>query len=101
MDTHTAVAYTVKNKYVDETNDDKPALIVSTASPFKFPRSICNALGIDVKDVDDFEDLNRLSQATGEKIPVNLASLEKAEVLHDDVWDRTEMKQALVSFLNK
>ena len=101
MDTHTAVAYTVKNKYVDETNDDKPALIVSTASPFKFPRSICNALGIDVKDVDDFEVLNRLSQATGEKIPVNLASLEKAEVLHDDVWDRTEMKRALVSFLNK
>ncbi|HCW52616.1 MAG TPA: threonine synthase [Clostridium sp.] len=101
MDTHTAVAYTVKKKYVDETKDDKPALIVSTASPFKFPRSICNALNIDVEGVDDFEVLNKLSEATGEVIPANLASLEKAEVLHDEVWDKTEMKQALVSFLDK
>lgn len=101
MDTHTAVAYTVKKKYVDETKDDKPALIVSTASPFKFSRSICNALNIDVEGVDDFEVLNKLSEVTGEEIPVNLASLEKAEVLHDEVWDKTEMKRALVSFLDK
>lgn len=101
MDTHTAVAYTVKKKYVNETKDDKPALIVSTASPFKFPRSICNALGIDVEGVDDFKVLNKLSEATGEEIPAGLASLEKAEVLHDEVWDKTEMRQALVSFLDK
>ena len=99
MDTHTAVAYTVKKKYVDETKDDKPALIVSTASPFKFPRSICNALDIDVEKINDFEVLKKLSESTNNVIPKNLASLENAEILHNEVWDKSQMRDALLSFL--
>lgn len=99
MDTHTAVAYVVKNKYVDETKDDKPALILSTASPFKFPRSICNALNIDVENIDDFEVVKKLSLETNNDIPRNLADLANAKVLHDEVWDKSEMKSSLLDYL--
>ena len=99
MDTHTAVAHVVKNKYVKETGDDKPALVLSTASPYKFPRSICNALNIDVKDIDDFKVLTKLHEKTKTDIPKNLANLENAKVLHDEVWDKSQMKDALLSFL--
>lgn len=100
MDTHTAVAYVVKKKYVEETKDDKPALVLSTASPFKFPRSICNALGIDVEGVDDFKVLEKLSTETNNKVPNSLSTLETAKVLHDEVWDKSEMRDALLSYLN-
>ncbi len=100
MDTHTAVAYVVKEKYVRDTKDDKPALILSTASPFKFPRSICNALNIDVEGLNDFKVLEELSKATDNKVPDSLNILESAEVLHDEVWDKNEMKNALLSYLN-
>ena len=99
MDTHTAVAYVVKEKYIKETNDNKPALVLSTASPFKFPRSICNALNIDVEGINDFEVLKKLSEATNNEIPENLADLENAEVLHNEVWDKSQMRDALLSFL--
>lgn len=99
MDTHTAVAHVVKNKYVKETGDDKPALVLSTASPYKFPRSICNALNIDVKDIDDFKVLTKLHEETKTDIPKNLANLENAKVLHDEVWDKSQIKDALLSFL--
>ena len=48
MDTHTAVGYVVLDKYRKETSDYRQALIASTASPYKFPRSICNALELDI-----------------------------------------------------
>ena len=99
MDTHTAVAHVVKNKYINETGDNKCALVLSTASPYKFPRSICNALNIDVKDINDFKVLTKLHEETKTEIPKNLANLENAKVLHDEVWDKSEMRDALLSFL--
>ena len=44
IDTHTAVGYWVYGKYLKDTGDERPAVIASTASPFKFPgkRSRCN-----------------------------------------------------------
>lgn len=99
MDTHTAVAYVVKKKYIEETKDNKPALVLSTASPFKFPRSICNALEIDVDGINDFEVLEKLGAESNSKIPNGLKTLATAKVLHDEVWDKSEMRDALVSYL--
>lgn len=99
MDTHTAVAYVVKKKYIEETKDNKPALVLSTASPFKFPRSICNALEIDVDGINDFEVLEKLGAESNSKIPNGLKTLVTAKVLHDEVWDKSEMRDALVSYL--
>ncbi|MBN1059507.1 threonine synthase [Clostridium botulinum] len=99
MDTHTAVGYVVKNKYQAETNDTKEVLIASTASPFKFPRSICKALNISNDGIDDFEVLKKLSEITKNNIPKSLANLSEHEILHDEVWGKSEMKKALLSYL--
>ena len=99
MDTHTAVAYVAYEKYVEETKDDKEYLIVSTASPYKFPRSICNALGINLGEVNDIEVLNKLKEYTGVDIPVNLQNLNKKPIIHNEVCDKDKMRDALLSYL--
>lgn len=99
MDTHTAVAEVVYEKYVKETGDNHKVLIASTASPYKFPRSICKALNINVESVSDFEVLNKLNNATGVEIPNNLRGLDKKEILHKEVWDKDDMRKALLSYL--
>ena len=99
MDTHTAVAKVVHDKYIKESGDDRQVLIASTASPYKFPRSICNALGMDVKDISDFEVVNKLFEETKVVIPENLKNLDKKKVLHDEVWEKDKMREALLSYL--
>lgn len=99
IDTHTAVAQTVYEKYVKETKDNKKVLIASTASPYKFPRSICSALKINVDGLNDFQVLNKLYEETKVEVPKNLKGLDKKAVLHDEVWDKDEMEKALLSYL--
>ena len=100
MDTHTAVGYVVLNKYRKETSDYRQALVASTASPYKFPRSICNALGFDISEKDEFEILNILSTNTNTNIPNNLKNLDKKEVLHKEICDKDKMKESLIDFLS-
>lgn len=99
MDTHTAVGYVVLNKYRKETSDYRQALVASTASPYKFPRSICNALGIDISGKDEFEILNILSNNTNTNIPNNLKDLDKKLVLHKEICDKEKMKESLLNYL--
>lgn len=99
MDTHTAVAEVVHKKYVNDTKDDKVVLIASTASPYKFPRSICNALKMEVNNLNDFEVVKELNNATKVEIPKNLQELDKKKVIHDEVWEKTEMVDALLAYL--
>ncbi|MGL4850753.1 MAG: threonine synthase [Clostridium sp.] len=99
MDTHTAVAYVVNKKYKEKTGDNTKTLVVSTASPFKFPRSICNSLGIDVEFMNDFEVLKTLFEESKNEIPENLKNLEKMEVKHNTVCKVTEMEKALKKYL--
>ena len=99
MDTHTAVGYVVLDKYRKETSDYRQALIASTASPYKFPRSICNALGIDISGKSDFEILNILSYNTNTNIPNNLRGLDKKEILHKEICDKDKMKYSILNFL--
>lgn len=99
MDTHTAVAKVVYDKYVKETGDDRQVLIASTASPYKFPRSICKALDMDVDKLNDFEVVNKLFKKTNVPIPENLKNLDKKPVLHDEVWGKDKMRDALLAYL--
>ena len=78
-DTHTAVAARVYQQYKQESGDGRVTVIVSTASPFKFPRAALQALG-DTSDIDDFAALGRLSAITGIHVPGPLASLEQKPV---------------------
>ena len=90
MDTHTAVAYTVLQDYRAATADDTPAVVVSTASPFKFCDSVLTALG--VQDLQPGTAiLQQLSDVTGKPAPKPLAALAGKQVRFTEVTKKEEM----------
>lgn len=101
IDTHTAVAYVVLKKYIKSTGDTTPYLISSTASPYKFSRSITNALEIDTNEDNDFEVIKRLNKFCGINIPTNLKNLDKKKVLHNNICSVNDMRQVLEEFVGE
>lgn len=99
MDTHTAVAATVYEKYRKEASDETPTVIVSTASPFKFTRSVMEAIVGAIDDKSDFELIDKLSEIANVKIPNAIEEIRTAEVLHDTVCDKEDMKAEVKKFL--
>jgi threonine synthase len=99
MDPHTAVGYSVLEKYREESGDSTPALLVSTASPFKFNRAILEALGRDISRKDEFSLLQELSSITGQPIPSKLAEIKSLPERHRDVCRKEEMAETLYQFL--
>lgn len=100
MDTHTAVAATVYDKYVAETGDAAPAVIASTASPYKFTRSVMNAIDSSYDSKTDFELIDELNRLSGVKIPQAIEDIRTAPVLHDRVCDKSEMEATVKNILN-
>ena len=100
IDTHTAVAAGVYKKYVSETDDHLPTVIASTASPYKFTRSVMDALGEDHKDLDDFGLVDALSALSGVPVPRAVEEIRTAPVLHDRVVDAVDMPAAVKEILN-
>ncbi|MCD8039333.1 MAG: threonine synthase [Lachnospiraceae bacterium] len=99
MDTHTAVAAAVCNKYKKETNDSTKTIIASTASPFKFTRSVMNAIDAKYDKMGDFELVDELSRLSGVKVPNAIEEIRTAPVLHDTVCDKEDMKSVVMRFL--
>ncbi len=100
MDTHTADAVKVYDDYVLRTGDTRKTVIASTASPFKFNEAVLTALGEDVAGKDEFELLDMLSEKSGLNIPESLNELRVKEVRFTDVFEKTEMTEAVYKFLN-
>lgn len=99
IDTHTAVAAGVYDKYVKETGDKLPAVIASTASPYKFTRSVMDALGVDTEGKDDFALADELCILSGVKVPQAVETIRTAPVLHDKVVDAPDMPKAVKEIL--
>ena len=99
IDTHTAVAAGVYKKYVSETGDHTPTVIASTASPYKFARSVMDALGEDHKELDDFGLVDALSRFSGVPVPRAVEEIRTAPVLHDRVVDAPDMPDAVRDIL--
>ena len=99
MDTHTAVAATVYDKYVAETGDTTPTVIASTASPYKFTRSVMNAIDHTYDSKTDFELIDELNKISGVAIPQAIEDIRSAPVLHDTVCDKSEMEATVKSIL--
>ena len=99
IDTHTAVASCVYQKYKEATKDDKVTVIASTASPYKFTRSVMNAIDSKYDAMGDFELVDRLSEISGVDVPRAIEEIRTAPVLHDHVCDKTQMKQTVKDFL--
>ena len=100
IDTHTAFAAGVYKKYVSETDDHLPTVIASTASPYKFTRSVMDALGEDHKDLDDFGLVDALSALSKVPVPRAVEEIRTAPVLHDIVVDAVDMPAAVKEILN-
>lgn len=99
MDTHTAVAATVYDKYVAETGDKTPTVIASTASPYKFTRSVMNAIDRDYDSKGDFELVDELNRLSGVAVPQAIEDIRSAPILHDTVCDKSEMKTVVKKIL--
>ena len=89
-DTHTAVAWQVAQDYKAACADHNPVVVLSTASPYKFPAAVLEGLGEQPED-DEFAVMERLHALTGVPVPPNLASLRQQAVRHRDVIDREDM----------
>ena len=100
MDTHTAVAAAVYDKYVKETGDTTPTVIASTASPYKFTRSVMNAIDSAYDKQTDFELVDELNKLSGVKVPQAIEDIRQAEVRHNIVCDKEDMLAEVKKFLN-
>ena len=98
-DTHTAVALHVYDQYVKETGDDRPCVVASTASPFKFAPAVLSAVEGKPVGGDEFEITERLSAVSGLAMPEALSSLKNQEVLHKSSIDKKDMAQFILDFL--
>ena len=89
-DPHTACAWAVAEDYVNQTGDKTPMVVLSTASPYKFPSAVLSALE-ETNLTDEFRQTERLYALTGVEIPQNLTGLEEAEELHTGVCNKEDM----------
>ena len=100
MDTHTAVAAVAYDKYKAATGDDKtPTVIASTASPYKFTRSVMDAIDPAYDTEDDFELVDELNKVSKTAIPKAIEEIRTAPVLHDTVCETAAMEDEVKKIL--
>lgn len=99
IDTHTAVASAVYQKYVKETGDMTKTVIASTASPFKFTRSVMNAIDDGYDSMGDFELVDELSRLANVSVPPAIEEIRTAPVVHDKQCEVDGMKDVVLEFL--
>ena len=98
-DTHTAVAIGVYNKYLRATGDPACTVIASTASPYKFPAAVLEALGVEEKFSDEFAMADRLNEISGLPIPKALSELKNKKPRFTGSVEKDEMLSAVYSLL--
>ncbi len=101
VDTHTAVGIDVYDKYVISTGDVTKSVIASTASPFKFNKSVCTAiLGKEsVVGKSEFELLDMLAEKSGLVVPEGLKGLDTKEIRHNIRCGVNEMRRCVEKIL--
>ncbi|WP_297210747.1 threonine synthase [uncultured Flavonifractor sp.] len=98
IDTHTAVAFHVLEQYRRESGDQTPAIVVSTASPFKFCDNVLGALGAS-QIAEGTDVLDQLSQLTGIPAPAPLAALKEKQVRFTQSVTREHMVDQVLEML--
>ncbi len=100
-DTHTAVAVKVYDEYAARTGDDIPTVIDSTASPYKFSKSVLSAIsGGNTPQLDEFSMVDELNRVTKAEVPAPLASLKEKTVRFNNVCDKENMSEMVFKLLN-
>ena len=96
IDTHTAVATAVYNKYRANTADETCTVIASTASPYKFSRAVLNSIAPEYDKKDDFELFDELHKLSGVEIPEAIRDIINAPVLHKTVCAKDGLEAEVV-----
>lgn len=96
-DTHTAVAVKVYRDYVEKTGDKTPTVVASTASPYKFSKSVLAAVAPDETYADEFEMVDRLHELTGFECPNQLLELKSKQVRFTACCSRDKMENAVLA----
>ena len=95
-DPHTASGWAAAEDYVNQAGDHTPMVVLSTASPYKFPAAVLRAVGVEAKG-DEYTQMRQLEEATGVPIPGNLSSLQGKPERHTGVIAKEEMLNYVLS----
>lgn len=99
IDTHTAVAASVQNAYREKTGDRTKTVIASTASPYKFARSVMTAIDASYDFMDEFALIGELEKVSGTKKPQAIREIMDAKILHTKECDADRMKDTVKEIL--
>jgi len=100
IDPHTAVAYAVYKKYIKETGDKTRTVIVATASPFKFTKSVMESIDSRYKKFNDFELIEKMSDLAQVPIPPGIKDIEKKPIRYKIVCGKGEMMAKITEILD-
>lgn len=99
LDTHTAVAGAVYEKYKADTKDAHKTVIVSTASPYKFARSVMTSIDMKYDALDEFELIDELSKVSNVAVPNAIEEIRNAKILHENFCETENMPTVVKEFL--
>lgn len=99
MDTHTAVASHVSREYRKESGDNRKMLVASTASPYKFVRSVMSAIDETYAQMDEFALIDELEKASNMEVPCAIKEILHAEIRHTRECDADKMKDTVKDIL--
>ncbi len=99
LDTHTAVASYVYEQYRQQTGDQTKTVIASTASPYKFARSVMEAIWGKPSELSDMELIDRLCETSLVAIPNAVEELRNAPIRHKKVCETSAMQKEVEAIL--
>ncbi|MCT4686743.1 threonine synthase [Vallitalea sp.] len=100
IDSHTAVGSSVYKKYMKDTGDNRKTVIASTASPYKFTRSVMKAIDESYEKYDDFELIKKMNELTGVEVPDAIKDIVGAKIRHKMICDKDKMKETVEEILS-
>ena len=96
-DPHTAAGWYAAEQYRKERVDNRPMVVLSTASPYKFPAAVLQALGNNDSSCDEFRQMQMLHEQTDVPVPPMLAELEQKAEKHLSVIPKDKMPEFVLN----
>lgn len=100
IDTHTAVAASVYNRYREESGDTRKTVIASTASPYKFARSVMTAIDEKYDALEEFDLIDELVKVSQVEMPSAIQEIRDAKILHTRECDADKMEETVKEILS-
>ena len=100
IDTHTAVASNVCREYRKTSKDDRKSVVASTASPYKFARSVMTSIDEKYDELEEFALIDELEKISGVTIPNAIEEIRDAKILHTRECDADKMEATVKDILH-